>query len=96
MVKASTKLGSGKYHKFIGEPMDGKKVSEIFGVGDHYGGILTAAGYTTAERLYGVYLSNNRDKARFMSWLEAWVDKENAESIYECLNDYAGIHGGYN
>lgn len=47
-----------KHREFTQEPMGGKPVSAVPGIGDVIGGSMEKAGIKTAKKLYGQYLIN--------------------------------------
>ena len=81
---------SAKHRQFVREPMDGKPVEDVPGVGDVVGDNMRQDGIRTARKLYGYYLSNpDTFKDRVMSY---GANSGQQQAAYAAMRDYSNQH----
>uniref|UniRef100_A0A1L8DX06 Barrier-to-autointegration factor 1 n=1 Tax=Nyssomyia neivai TaxID=330878 RepID=A0A1L8DX06_9DIPT len=82
---------SQKHRNFVKEPMRGKRVTELPGVGNAIGQRLNAAGYDRAESMLGQYLHLKKDKGSFQAWMKTTSNANSKQSsdAYQCIKDWS-------
>ncbi|XP_063076824.1 barrier-to-autointegration factor-like [Engraulis encrasicolus] len=61
---------SKKHQAFCSEPMKGKPVTAVPGIGKVTGSQLKAQGYSKATDVLGKYLTVNENRNQFQGWME--------------------------
>ena len=83
-----------KYRNFISEPMGGKNVTELPGIGSAYGAILCANGFDTADTVLGQFLVLKRNEEMFKAWLHSvcGANSRYQEYCYNGLNSWCNSY----
>lgn len=77
-----------KHSIFVSEPIGIKKVEDVPGIGNVYGGRLRQAGYTTASDLLEQYLKMNKNADIFDDWLRRITFTTRASHTSRALEEY--------
>ncbi|XP_069177033.1 uncharacterized protein [Procambarus clarkii] len=82
---------SQKYHNFVSEPMGGKRVTEVPGVGQATGRRLSNYGCTQATNLLGEYLIRQGRQRSFVDFMEdiASAQPQHAIVTYNALKEWS-------
>ena len=83
-------LTSQKHRNFVAEPMNGKPVTDLAGIGPVLGMRLNAMGFNKASEVLGQFLILKQNKDLFIYWIKALVGANNkqAADCYNCLNEW--------
>ncbi len=86
MAMSST---SQKHRSFVSEPMDGKSVKEIAGIGEVLGNRLTLQGYDKAYTLLGQFCLRKKER-KFKKWLKKAcnANAKQQDDCYKCLKQW--------
>ncbi|CAB3258432.1 unnamed protein product [Arctia plantaginis] len=76
---------SKKHRNFIAEPIRGKRVTELPGIGETLGERLSGRGYNTADKVLGQYLVMDRDRRSFERFLRKNCNA-NSKQVSDCYN----------
>lgn len=82
---------SQKFADFIREPMKDKPVSDLAGIGAKTATELKGHGITKAYHLLGQFLTFDKDKEMFDSFLQdnaPGLQSRWREQTYDCLNEW--------
>ena len=77
--------------RFVSEPVGGKPVSAIPGIGDIHANRLAEHGLTTASAVVGKFLILKKDKKAFRDWLLTILvfdEEEQLNCVCEALSKY--------
>lgn len=82
-----------KRRNFASEPMTGKLITEVPGIGPAFGERLRNVGIKTAKKIYQVFLKKGKDRDKFVTWfLEACLTngryRRNAYECFESLEEW--------
>lgn len=90
----SSQHTSQKHKDFVREPIFGKPIDAIAGVGAVYGEKLKEKGFEKASNLLGQFLCMSRDVAVFGAWLmrEFNFSPKHAEDAANCLVEWCDIN----
>ncbi|KAL1441075.1 hypothetical protein MTO96_008823 [Rhipicephalus appendiculatus] len=82
---------SKKHRNFVSEPMAGKSVTELAGIGDALGRRMKDRGFDKADAVLGHYLTMRKDQGRFENWLKdtSGANSKQANDCYRCLRDWS-------
>ena len=74
--------------------MGGKRVTDISGIGPHWGEVLRWKGFEFATQILGQYLVFNRDEQKFRGWLQQqfgiwWL---HSAQVYNALQEWSIHH----
>ena len=81
---------SQKHRNFVAEPMGGKAVTELAGIGGVLGGRLASKGFDKASVVLGQFLIMKKNKDLFMEWMRDQVgaNKKQATDCCNCMADW--------
>lgn len=79
-----------KHKNFVSEPMHGKPVTELAGIGTVYGDRLKKAGFTKAYNVLGQYLVLDKNQPLFRQWMidTCSATSKHADDCYYCLKEW--------
>ena len=79
-----------KHRKFVSEPLSGKSVKKLAGVGEVLGGRLEEKGFDKAYVVLGQFLVLKKDKRQFMDWLKetCGANRKEGSDCYNCLKEW--------
>ncbi|XP_063076817.1 barrier-to-autointegration factor-like isoform X2 [Engraulis encrasicolus] len=78
-------MSSSEHQTFCSEPMRGKPVTAIPGIGEVAGAQLQAQGFPKATDVLGKYLTMRENPDDFQGWLKE-VCGANATQLEDCYN----------
>ena len=83
-----------KYRRFLSEPMGDKEVSALPGVTSVAGCRLRERGYATAAKVWGKFLTLQKNQELFQIWLHdvSGASKQAAQACRRCLDVYCDIY----
>ena len=81
-----------KHRNFVAEPMNGKPVTDLAGIGPVLGMRLEAMGINEASMVLGQFLILKQNKDLFIDWIKAQTRANNkqAADCYNCLYEWCG------
>ena len=87
---AKMSLTSQKHRNFVAEPMIGKPVTALAGIGEVLGVRLAAQGFNQAEVVLGQLLILKNDQDLFINWIKdlAGANNKQAADCYHCLYEW--------
>ena len=82
---------SKKHQSFCSEPMKGKPVTALPGIGPARGSQLQSQGYHKATDVYGKYLTMHENRNEFQGWLkdQSGANFKQQGDCYHALRDWS-------
>ncbi|PWS23145.1 hypothetical protein DKP78_14680 [Enterococcus faecium] len=82
---------SKKHQSFCSEPMRGKPVTAIPGIGPARGSQLQARGYHQATDVLGKYLTVNENRNQFQGWLknQSGANSKQQGDCYRAMREWS-------
>ncbi|KAL2078703.1 hypothetical protein ACEWY4_026388 [Coilia grayii] len=82
---------SKKHQSFCSEPMKGKPVTDIPGIGRVSGGHLQSQGYNKATDVLGKYLTVQENRNQFQGWLKdgSGANAKQQGDCYKAMRDWS-------
>ena len=79
-----------KHRNFVDEPMNGKPVTDLAGIGPVLGMRLEAMGFDMAYVVLGQFLILKKNEDLFIDWIKAQTGANNkqAADCYNCLYEW--------